>query len=114
MKSFFSKSLLVSTLFAPVVSMAAFEGIKEYLLDIGNIFDAVYVLVFALALLYFFWGMGQFILKSGDSKLREEGKQRMIWGIIALFVIFSIFGIITWIGDELGIDQDQQLNVPIL
>ena len=68
---------------------------------IGVIADIVRLLipiVVALALLYFFWGLAQFILKSGEGEAAvEEGKKKMIWGIVALFVMVSIWGIITLI-----------------
>ena len=52
------------------------------------------VLAVALALLFFFWGLAQFILKSGDAASHEEGKNKMVWGVIALFVMVSIWGIV--------------------
>ncbi len=50
--------------------------------------------VAGLALVVFFWGLAKFILHSGDEKGREEGKEVMKWGIIALFVLVSIWGIV--------------------
>lgn len=54
---------------------------------------AIPVLV-AFALLLFFWGLALFILNAGSEKERKAGKDRMIWGLIALFVIISIGGIL--------------------
>lgn len=59
-------------------------------------------LVAGLALLAFFWGMAKFILKAGSEEGREEGKQIMKWGIVALFVSVSIFGILTFFYHEFG------------
>lgn len=56
-----------------------------------------------LALLFFFWGLAVFILRSGDEKAQEEGRRKMIWGVLALFVIVSIWGIIGFFGTLLGI-----------
>ncbi|MBA3732832.1 hypothetical protein H0W91_00460 [Patescibacteria group bacterium] len=87
----------------PVVSFAALDGIKGLLLDIRQILHLTEPVIIGLAFLYFFWGVGQFILHAGDSKTRDEGKQKMIWGVVALFVIISIMGIISFIGNALGI-----------
>lgn len=54
---------------------------------------AVPVLV-ALALLYFFWGIASFILKADDQEELKKGRARMLWGIVALFLILSIAGLI--------------------
>ncbi|HEY4518455.1 MAG TPA: pilin [Candidatus Paceibacterota bacterium] len=58
----------------------------------------------AVALLYFIWGLVQFITSAGGEK-HEEGKTKMWWGIIALFVIVSIWGIVGYIGQVFGIGQ---------
>lgn len=94
---------VLSVLLFPVVSFAALDGLKGLLKDVGDILILTKPLLFGLAFLYFFWGMGQFILHSGEQKTRDEGKQKMIWGIIALFVMMSILGLISFIGSSIGI-----------
>src|SRR3989344_3069320 len=51
-------------------------------------------IIATLALLAFFWGAGKFILKAGDVKEIENGKKLLIWGLVALFVMASIWGIL--------------------
>lgn len=73
----------------------------------GIIKGTLIPLAFALCLLYFFWGMAKYI-KSGASsgeKAAQEGKNIMVWGVVGLFVAFSIWGIINFIQSELGIEQ---------
>lgn len=57
------------------------------------IIDIIPVLV-ALATLYFFWGLANWVLNSGDAEKTKEGRTRMIWGLVALFFILSIGGVI--------------------
>lgn len=87
-------------------ALAYLDGLKTLLGDIKYIMNLVYPLIISLAFIYFFWGMGQFILKSGDSKLRDEGKQKMIWGVIALFAILAINGILSGVGNLIGVHPD--------
>ena len=48
-----------------------------------------------MALLAFVWGLVKFITRAGgDEKGVTEGKKLMLWGIIALFVMISIWGIL--------------------
>lgn len=52
-------------------------------------------LLFALALILFFWGVAQFILNSGGNEEgRTKGKQHMIWGILGMFIMISAYAII--------------------
>ena len=102
-KSKIVKLLIAGGVLFPVVSSAAFSNIQTLITDFKGLINTAIPLVVGLALLYFLWGVGQFILKAGNDQARNEGKQRMIWGIVALFVIFSIWGIIWWVGDLFGI-----------
>ncbi len=95
---------------APVISFAALGGITNLLCAVLGILALLIKLVAALALVFFFWGGGQFILHAGDAKAREEGKQKMIWSIIALFVMFSIYGILGLISGTLEINLISPIN----
>jgi hypothetical protein len=68
-------------------------------------------IVAGIALLVFFWGLAKFILNAGIPDQRKEGQQVMIWGIVALFVLFSIWGIVSFIQLTLGVD-DSAINGP--
>ncbi len=72
-------------------------------------------LAFSLALLYFFWGVAKYIkIGAGNEKAAEEGKKIMIWGIVGLFIAFSVWGIITFIQSELGIPNTPNPKIPLI
>lgn len=97
---------------APFLAFAAFDGVSGFIDSISDIIDTLTPIVFALALLYFFWGLAQFILASGDPEKASEGKSKMIWGVVALFVMATVFGLISFIQGELGIDAEDTIDVP--
>jgi len=82
-------------------------------MGLGQIIDAAYGIVtsiliplaFSLCLFYFFWGVAKYIKSEGDGK--AEGKSIMVWGLVGIFVAFSIWGIIIFIRNEFGLT-----NVP--
>ncbi len=49
-------------------------------------------LLIGIALVVFIWGVIEFIL--GGETAKKEGKGKMLWGIVGLFVIVSIWGIV--------------------
>ena len=59
-----------------------------------NIINQAVVLVMALALLFFFWGVAMFIYNADNEDKKTEGKKVMMWGIIALFVMLFVWQII--------------------
>ena len=60
--------------------------------------------LFALALCVFIYGMAKFI-GTQDSGEREQGKQFMLWGIIALAVMFSVWGLVAILGNTFGVNN---------
>ena len=95
----------------PLLSFAALDGVKGFLVSFGGLLNLVIKIIFGLTLVFFFWGTGQFILHAGDATAREDGKKKMLWGVIALFVAFSIFGILAFINNIFGI-QGVSTNTP--
>jgi hypothetical protein len=63
---------------------------------IGN---SIIPLLFALAVAMFVWGViNFFFLGVGEEAKRSEGKQFIIWGIVALAVMLSIWGLVRLLG----------------
>ncbi len=55
------------------------------------------MLLFALALLYFLYGLSEFLRNQDNEEAQSVGKQHMVWGIIGLFLMFAVFGILNMI-----------------
>lgn len=70
-----------------------------------GILDSVIPLLIGLALVYFIWGLVQFIGHSGDEAGRTEGKNKMFWGIITLFVIISVWGLVGILSSTFVLDN---------
>ena len=101
------KLAIAATMFVvPMIAAAqALTNVQALVVSIGNIINIAIPIVFALAMLYFFFGLAQYILASGDETKKEEGKNKMIWGMIALFVMSAVWGIILWVGSAIGIQS---------
>ena len=86
---------LLTTLLLMIFPVIVFaQEIGDIIADIATIIGLVTPVVVALALLYFFWGLAKFILNADNEQARTDGKQIMIWGIIALFVIVTVWGLV--------------------
>lgn len=59
------------------------------------IINPLITLLMAAALAYFIWGVALFILNSQDEEARKKGKSMMVWGVIGLFLMVSVFGILS-------------------
>lgn len=69
-------------------------------------------IVIGLGLLFFIWGLVQFILASGSEEAKEVGKRRMIWGILTLFVIVSVWGLVQLLAEISGVQLGATVITP--
>ena len=79
-----------------------FQDVLCYITGIIN--NSIIPLIFALATVMFVWGVVQFfIINADEEKKRAQGKQFMIWGIIALAVMLSVWGLVGILSTTFGI-----------
>jgi uncharacterized membrane protein YidH (DUF202 family) len=62
--------------------------------NIVNLLNASTALIIAIAVLVFVVGIVRFVIMSDDEKGRSEGKQMMVWGSIAIFVMVAVWGLV--------------------
>lgn len=58
------------------------------------ILQPIIVLLFALAIGYFLFGLVKFILNQDNDTERGEGKTHMVFGIIGIAIMAGVYGII--------------------
>ncbi|KKS04695.1 MAG: hypothetical protein UU82_C0010G0020 [Candidatus Nomurabacteria bacterium GW2011_GWC2_41_8] len=81
-----------------------FQDLLCYITRIIN--DSVIPLIFALATVMFVWGMVNFFILNADEEVkRAQGKQFMIWGIVALAVMLSVWGLVGILGSTFNVDS---------
>lgn len=91
-------------------SAIKFKSLLDILVWVKCIITAVIIpLIFTLAFLFFLWNVIRFMNASDNTK-KEEAKERMWWGIIALFVMVGVWGIIKILSNTLGLEP----TVPLL
>jgi uncharacterized membrane protein HdeD (DUF308 family) len=108
MKKFIKKTTFILLgLFLPVISFAQgaagavpTEGggnrgrtAMQILQQATEIIQNIIPIVIGLALLVFLWGVFKYIF-AGDATAKKESIQYITWGIIALFVMVSIWGLV--------------------
>ena len=71
------------------------------------IVEPLLLLLFGVAFVIFVWGIVEFIQNSESDDGRETGKRNMIWGIVGMVIMLSVFGIINIIAGTLGVEGVQ-------
>lgn len=94
------KILILSLAFVPVISFAA--TLNTVLVKVKELVALILPLLISLAVIYFVWALVKYMLKAGEEQ--AEARQQMIWGVIILFVMVSIWGLVGVLGDTFGVD----------
>ncbi|TAK58646.1 hypothetical protein EPO14_02315 [Patescibacteria group bacterium] len=113
MKKIIGMTFVSAVAFIPVSTFAAASTIQDVLRNLNLPLQLATTLVVMLALLLFFWGLAMYVFGSSNDEKRKKGIPMMIWGIVALFVMLSIFGIINMLQATFGVGSGT-LQIPTI
>lgn len=69
------------------------------------IIDPLILLVFAAGFFLFMWGLVKFLWNSREGEINDDGKQHMLWGVVGMLIMVSVYGILTILTSTFGIDE---------
>jgi len=92
------KIIALVAVFSPVIAFAQTSAITDVnslsnkLIGLGNLFT--YLLI-AAAVIFIIWNVVIYLIKGGsDEEARKKASSSILWGIVGLFVILSIWGLV--------------------
>jgi len=104
------KILLLSIFLTPLVASAAFAfpDLRTFAGEVAQVLDLVLNILISIAFISFFWGVAKFILASGNEKAITDGKQFMMYGIFALFILWTFKAIILYFSGQFEFGNELQ------
>lgn len=122
-KIFYGMSAAAATLAAPVLAFAApqtqFVGNQQGLGATATLFNnvlswAVPTLI-ACAVVYFLYGVLQYVIMGDDEEKKEKAKSTILYGIVGIFVMVSVYGLVKLVQNTFGVGiNDGNLTTPTL
>lgn len=73
---------------------AASTPLGNIVLILLDLLSLVSFIVGALALIWFFWGIIQYVLKADNEEKQSAARNYMIYAVIGMFVMFSVWGLV--------------------
>lgn len=67
-----------------------------------EILNPLIVLLFAVAVGYFLYGLLKFMQNQDNETAQSEGKQHMVWGVIGIFLMIAVYGILNLVANTVG------------
>jgi hypothetical protein len=98
---------ILSTLALP--ALAAATTFKQLINDvfISGLLKPIIPLMVGLAVAVFIYGVLVLMFSEGGEK-KEDGKKYMVWGIIGIFVMVSVWGLVHILITTFGLDTSVQ------
>ncbi|MBP9765849.1 MAG: hypothetical protein KBD12_01275 [Candidatus Pacebacteria bacterium] len=89
--------------------------ITNLLAQLGGIISLLPPILLGVAVVLFFWFLIRYFIVDAD---KEEGREKAVKGmgysLAAIFVMVTLWGIIAFFGDAIGINPTAQVNAPKL
>lgn len=83
----------------------AYAGVDEFLVKVSKeIINPLILFMFGLAIAFFLYGVLEFILHQDNEEAKTKGKSHMIWGIVGLTIMVTVWSILGIIIRTFGIE----------
>jgi len=96
----------------PAIASAQAVGLMGTLVTINRFLNGLIGVIITIAIIVFFWGLVQYLTSVGEQK--HKGLIQMFYGLIAIFVMVSIWGIIHLLQATFGITGANTAIVPAI
>lgn len=108
--SIYNSAIIAVSVLVPALAFAQSQGnpnatqVNSIVTNFTGLSRLVVTLLFVLAMLVFVWGAVRLILAAGDPEAIKTAKSFMWWGVIAMAVLASVFGLITFLQSYFGVE----------
>jgi len=82
----------------------AYASLNSFIANVDNmIINPLILFLFALAVVYFLYGVLEFLLNQGNDEKKTTGKSHMLWGVVGITIMLGVWTILNMIVGTLNI-----------
>lgn len=96
--------IIAASFALPFVASAQITDVFSIFGFINKILNTALPLIIAGAVVYFIYGIATYVM-SGSDDAKDAAKDRIIYGIIGLFVMISVWGLVNILVNTFGLDN---------
>lgn len=86
-----------------------FKGFINYL--VGTLITPLFSIFLAAAVVFFLWNMMGVIQKSDQPEELAKMKEKAIWGVVAIAVMVSMWGLVNFFTGTFKLNTTQRVNL---
>jgi len=83
------------------------QTLGTILQNVSDILNTVIPILMILGTLVFLWGIITYITAAGDEEKLKSARTFIIWGLIGLFVMVSVWGLVQVLNNTFGVSATQ-------
>lgn|SRR3989344_9684342 len=102
--------LPVGLIATPLLALA--QTVETLADRVRNIVNILIPILIAIALVYFIVGVIQYITAGGEEDKRKEARDRIIYGVIGLFAIVAVWGLVGIVANFFGVTPGGTIQIP--
>lgn len=96
----------------PLLAFAEVRSAKRFISRLMDSLETITVILIGLAVIAFLWGVVKYMTQYGDPAKRSDSVKMMIYGIISIFVMISVWGLVFLVGDIIGVPVEMKGTSP--
>lgn len=105
-------ALAAVTVLVPLVAEA--QGLQPIVTYASKFLNYAIGIIIGLAIVGFFWGLVQYLFSAKGGPEQRKASLLMVYGVLAIFLMLSIYGIIRMLQSSLGINGSVAVDPPMI
>ena len=112
-----SIGIVLGTMLTPFIASAAVftapaTSIGSLATWFSQIFNVATTLILSAAVVFFLFGVFQYVMAAGDAAAQKTGRSHIINGLIGIAVMVSVWGLVTFFTNSLGATSNMPIPAP--
>lgn len=104
------KKYIVSVVASTLPTLALAQSVNVTSLNtaanaIITILNIVFPVLLAIAVFIIVWGIFKFILNAGDEEARKTGRGFILWGVVGVFLMLSVWGLVNILQNTISLNN---------
>ena len=107
-----SATVATITFALPLVAQA--QGLDRLITVATDLINFALAILIGIAIIAFFWGLLRYLLSAKGGPEQNKASMLMVWGLVAIFVMLSIFGIVRLMQVTFGLEGASSVEAPAI
>ncbi len=112
MKKIISLAILYAIPSLVLAQTGGLQNVQSLTTGLGGIVKTLMPIAFSMVFVVFFWGVAMYVVKAGDEEAQKKAKSIMIYGVIGIAIVASIWGIVGFLQSSFGVSGASSGSIP--